>query len=585
MSQRTNEVGKHASGYGIRTEAVKDSKLVANYIDGGDDGNLNIYAQGSMVYGIRTLARNSNSLDYAAQTNIKNIDNLTMNVYGHFAKGINSASKGKTEIEAKGTITINVGQELVDPEIESKDPRIAEKATGIEIGFNSVALISADEVKLNVEGKESAYGMRMVSSGKNKAFITASNVEMNVKSGGEAYGMHDGQSSQGEFGNLIRAGDHYNLTLKINAEGAEKSYAMYATSDGNNTIEGGIGGDKIELHGDVYAARAGQNRIETGEGDDHIIIKGNLYADKFGENIIDTGDGNDTVKVVGQMYSHASSGKNLIDTGEGHDHIILDGSVGSDALTIKAGDGVDMLSLKAEDLATLDSNYKEFIQGMLKSEGHDIEVIHISGVDNIPTWLEDAKNDHNDDSTRQEVRIITDAKLGEILGVDPGDDGNYNFDGITNIMDEVSKWYENYQDNGADLTGIEHLSAMTAQDTMDIEALLSTESEIDFDYSDGALTALSSEIVPEAGELMAAYDGDFEGFDLISIDETITLDTILPAEEVEKTKSDLNLEGEIETTDTDHIDDSQTVIFADNLDSEDTFSLDEMNLLIDSGTF
>ncbi len=195
-------------------------------------------------------------------------------------------------------------------------------------------------------------------------------VSITAEGGKNAYGMSASVSGVNRIENTGR--------VEITAEGAEKSYAMHATSCGTNTI--------INTNGDALI----------------VVIKatggslGNyaMFAETESRNEILGGDGNDVISLKGDISTDAT-GKNVINTGAGDDRIELDGKVTGN-FTLDAGDGYDILVLRASSWAEFTDRYQAWLTAnfdTMNIESIQWALNNPSGA--VPGWLQDLVDNYN----------------------------------------------------------------------------------------------------------------------------------------------------------------------------------------------
>lgn len=329
------------------------------------------------------------------------------------------------------------------------------------------------------------------------------------------YGLSTGNFTSGSGNpvdtNIILSGP--DSSLNILAEGGKTNYAMYTRSDGTNTIKGEEGaGTGITV---TIIAQGGEKNyamFASGLSEGRNIIEGNSVLGT--RDVVDiTGDIAASTTWFVSTPDEKYVSYNSITTGSGHDHISLDGvivdnvmskydkyewSTAASVLRLDAGDGVDILTLKASDAEAFKEQYGTWLglgskaeyhnKGFLLDGGHNVEVIHVSGADleDMP-WLLDLVNSFNENNPDQPHIVVLDDKgLGDILEGYDGDLGTG--DEYHANLDAIVKWYEDEylspepetvtnEDPSAGDESIDAIAALLAMEESDIPDNISVQGD------------------------------------------------------------------------------------------------------------
>lgn len=493
----------------------------------------------------------------------------------------------------------------------------SETSVWVVNSLHSENIITAKDIDIRAQGKD-CYGLNTHGSSDAEGLskIIGNNINVLLEAEYSAYGMVASVFATNTIGlqpiynsedlSYIPSSGSLTLNLIVRSENSE-AIAMKAGSNltngfrkmGLNQILGGDGDDFINIEGSLLAEKFGQNKIETYGGDDTVIIKGNISSESTGEyssNTINTGSGNDTIIVKGD-FSATGNSANIIDAGSGNDHIILDGKVNPGGLSIKAGEGFDVLTLNFSN----ENDYLDWLNDLLSSSNSStgLELIHASGDLDPALWAElnDIVNAYNA-SAKDPIKVINDDILKELNGGETIFDDKGAF--TEGLMDKL---IDAFADGSLDDAINSHQSSSEAQglsaDSIsfmasgyDHDGNLSFEPDpvLEIIHPLGSFREMGDfDLLSKYGEL-GSSEANFE----VHLEENISfidLDFILPVDkngtvqdnkgisEVTEVMESTNSQVNIEHISYDHINYNEF-----NISSERGDIFDDIKLLIDSGT-
>jgi len=293
-------------------------------------------------------------------------------------------------------------------------------------GHFSACYSGQNIINLDDGSKSLKFDRDMTASHSGKNGLTLGIGNHDIAFGGSVHAAHEGK-------NQITAGAG-NSSLKIERNLEAKGVNDILLGDGKNDIL--IKGNIIAHHkgqnrivsegktslfvGGLMKTLGGLNAIETGQYDDVLTFHSGLAA-HGGSNQISTGAGNDTVTIKGHITAGYNS-SNLINLGSGNDTLILDAHVGQKNLLVDAGQGYDVLVLKAQDAHKFSHQYKAWFSDMYNSSvlaGSGFEEVRIDigrnyRLDQVD-WLTKMINQYNGShSDNIEISLAMDNAGGRI---------------------------------------------------------------------------------------------------------------------------------------------------------------------------